>query len=48
MALVSMQVGLLLSLPLYLLALVALCYRAFTYREVAPHHEEPIKATLAQ
>jgi hypothetical protein len=48
MSLVSMQVGLILSLPLYLLALIALCYRAFTYREAASNHEEPIKATLAR
>lgn len=48
MSLVSMQVGLILSLPLYLLALTALCYRAFAYREAAPHHDEPIKATLAR
>lgn len=48
MSLVSMQVGLILSVPLYLLALVALCYRAFAHREAAPEHEQPIKATFAR
>jgi hypothetical protein len=49
MSLVSMQVGLILSLPLYLLAIVALCYRAFTHSEVPVKYEEPpIGATLVR
>jgi hypothetical protein len=50
LSLVSLQVGLVLSLPVYVLSVVALAYRALTHAEVthAPSDgEPPIGATLA-
>jgi hypothetical protein len=41
MSLVTLQVGLILALPLYLMGTFALCYRAFRHAEAEPLPTEP-------
>ena len=49
MSLVTLQVGLFLAMPVYLLAVVALCFRAFAQRETEPASQEPaVGATYAK
>lgn len=51
MSVVSLQVGLVLSLPVYVLAIVALAYRALSHTEAnrpLPRSEPPVGATLAR
>lgn len=49
MSLVTLQVGLILALPLYLMGTLDLCYRAFRHAEAEPPPTEPpVGAVLAK